>query len=186
MAGETLIRVVPRAQAVGIRVKLRKHRVEFPHPVHRRTVGDIGTIVAGGLKLTRTQDPLKERFQLVLVNWIACRRILADHRRMWNRNSLLLQSATRVLNATTYSGIFLSEYPVGAGKQSTGNCQVSHEFSAYSHTLSMFSRVDVIEGEAGQPLIHKLRKRRGKSVQKFFVIGKTMQSRLRGRSSELT
>jgi hypothetical protein len=186
MARETLIRVVSRAQAVGIRVKLRKHRVEFPHPDHRRAIGNIGTIVAGGLKLARAQDPLDERFQLVLVNCFACRRISADHRWMWNWNSLLLQSATRVLNAATHSGIFLSEEPVGAGKQSTRNCKVLNKLSAHSHTLSMFSRLDVKKGEAGQPLTHKLRKRTGKSVQEFFVIGKKTASRLRGRSFALT
>src|ERR1700756_2880379 len=111
MAGETLIRVVPRAQAVGIRVKLRKHRVEFPHPDHRRTIGNIGAIVAGGLKLARTQNPLEERFQLVLVDCFASCWISADHRWMWNRNSLLLQSTTRVLNATPYSGIAAMELP---------------------------------------------------------------------------
>jgi len=40
----------------------------------------------------------------------------------------------------------------------------------------MFSRLDVKKGEAGQPLTHKLRKRTGKSVQEFFVIGKKTAS----------
>jgi hypothetical protein len=46
VARETLVGVVPRSQAIGIGVKLRKHGIELAQSRDRRTIGNIGAVVA--------------------------------------------------------------------------------------------------------------------------------------------
>src|SRR5713101_140517 len=90
VAGKALIGVVPRAQAVGIGVELGEHRVELAQTSDRRTVGHVGTGVAGGLELAGAQDTLDEGCQLVVVDCGARGWVRADQRWMRDWNSLLL------------------------------------------------------------------------------------------------
>src|SRR5215468_7886970 len=94
MTDEALIGVMPRAQSVGIGASLGKHRIQFAG--NRRTIRYIGAFVASGFQLAGAQNPFFERCALVVVNRRACIWVRADQRRMWNWNSSLLQSSSRV------------------------------------------------------------------------------------------
>lgn len=139
MTREALVGIVSRAQSIRVRMELGKHRIEFAQASDLRAIRDLSTVVTSGLKLARSQDPFQKGSKLILVDWLASRRVSADHRRMWDRDPLLLQSAAGVLNAAAYSGISLSKYPTGTAKQNTRDCKVLRESSAHLHTLSISS-----------------------------------------------
>src|SRR5882757_6700611 len=102
-----------RTQAVGVGMKLREHRVEFAQSDHRRTIGNVGAVVAGRLKLAGSLNSFQERRQFVSIDGGASGGVLADYGRMGNRNSLLLETASGVLNSAADAGIFLTEHPHG-------------------------------------------------------------------------
>src|SRR5215831_8751174 len=90
MAGEALIGVVAGAQSIGIGVQLREGRIELAEARDRRALRHIGTNVTGGLQLPGAQHAFQERSQLIGIDRCSRRRILADDRRMWNGDAVLL------------------------------------------------------------------------------------------------
>src|SRR5215813_8598261 len=103
MTDEALIGVMPRAQSVGICSNLGKHRIQFAG--NRRTIRYVAAVVASGLQLAGAQNPLFERCALVIVNRRACRRVRTYQRRMWNWNSSLLQTSSRVSEPPSHSRV---------------------------------------------------------------------------------
>src|SRR5262249_19590719 len=107
MADEALIGVMPRAQSIGIGAFLGKRRIQLAG--NQRTFQYVGSGVASGFQLACAQNPFLERCALVVANPRACLRVLAHQRRMWNWNSALLQSSSRVSEPPSYSRVFGSE-----------------------------------------------------------------------------
>ncbi len=128
-----MIGIVPRPQAVGIRVELGKHRVEFAQAHDRRAVGYIGAVVASGLQLAGAQDPFKKDASSLSLMVSARGRVRADERWMRDWNSLLLQSASRILDPASHAGIFLTEHPVGKDQQRARDCK------SFAQTFELFS-----------------------------------------------
>ena len=118
-------------------MELGEHRVKFAQTIDGRAVGHIGTGVAGGFKLAGAQDSFQERGKLVVVDGGARGWVRADHGRMRNWNSLLLQPASGVLNPTSHAGIFLAERPARKQEQDTRNCQILCKPLSFSHIVSM-------------------------------------------------
>src|SRR5262249_21749100 len=109
---------MPRAQSIGIGANLREHRIEFAG--NRRTIRDVGAVIACRFQLASAENPFFKRCALVIANRRACLRVRADQRRMWNWNSPLLQSPSRVREPPSHPRVFwnqgLSERPTGREK----------------------------------------------------------------------
>src|SRR5215813_11420334 len=118
MTDEALISVMPRAQPVGIGASLGKHRIQLAG--NRRTFQYVGAGVASGFQLAGAQNPFFERCALVVANRHARLRVRAYQRRMWNRNSSLLQPSPSVSEPPSHPRVFwsqgLSERPTGRDK----------------------------------------------------------------------
>src|SRR5438309_1860324 len=100
---------MPRAQTIGVRVELRKHGIQFADASHGRSVGKLGAVITGRFQLARAKNALLEGGQFVLVDRGARSWIGTDHRRMRNWNSLLLQSASGILQSASHPRILLGK-----------------------------------------------------------------------------
>jgi hypothetical protein len=123
---KTLIGIVTRTQSVGIGGELREQRVEFFQAVDwifhcGRAVGHHRAIVTGRFKLSGAQNAFDERSFLVVGDFGAGRRMIADE--WWRRNldALGLKPAARVLQSAAHTWVSLRETIFGKQANDAGN-----------------------------------------------------------------
>ncbi|HEY4847426.1 MAG TPA: hypothetical protein VIH87_06420 [Methylocella sp.] len=68
MAQEALVRIVPGAKAVRIRVELREQRIKLAQADNRTAIGHVGACVACGFQLPGAEDAFHERDLFVDLN----------------------------------------------------------------------------------------------------------------------
>ena len=107
VAQKALVRIVPSAKAVGVRVELREQRIKFAQADNRTAVGHVGTCVARGFQLPSAVDAFHERDHFVLLNRGPGPRVAADQRRPRNVNSFAFQFTGGVLEAAPHPWIML-------------------------------------------------------------------------------
>jgi hypothetical protein len=136
VANKALIGIVPRSQAIGIGVELRKHGIKFAHSRNRRSIRHIGALIAGGLQLSGADNSFFKRSQFILIHRGSVGGIAADERRVGNGNALLLKSTPGVLKAASNSRIPLRKCAARNKEQRTRQRYACKSLSCF-HTDSV-------------------------------------------------